>query len=80
MPANFPPMGEGTRSLSGMGTPDMHGTQGTFTFFTDDPGREAGPVSGGRIVRVPPFAITPNWRSKGLSTASARGSPPPAPS
>ncbi len=55
MPANFPPMGEGTRSLSGMGTPDMHGTQGTFTFFTDDPGREAGPVSGGRIVQVPAF-------------------------
>ena len=25
------------QELSGMGTPDLHGTFGTFTFFTDDP-------------------------------------------
>ena len=55
MPANFPPVGEGTRSLSGMGTPDMHGTYGEFTFYTDDPERESGNVSGGEIVRLPAF-------------------------
>lgn len=55
MPANFPPAGEGSRSLSGMGTPDMHGTYGEFTFYTDDPERKSGNVSGGEIVRLPAF-------------------------
>jgi predicted AlkP superfamily phosphohydrolase/phosphomutase len=36
MPTNFPPI-EAGHSLSGMGTPDMRGTFGTFTFFTDKP-------------------------------------------
>ena len=34
MPANFPPSGTRTRELSGMGTPDILGTYGTFSFFT----------------------------------------------
>jgi len=34
MPANFPPSGLATRELSGMGTPDILGTYGTFSFFT----------------------------------------------
>jgi predicted AlkP superfamily phosphohydrolase/phosphomutase len=53
MPANFPPaechQGE---SLSGMGTPDMQGTFGTFTFFTDDPEEKRMQVPGGHIERV----------------------------
>ena len=51
MPANFPPTGTATRELSGMGTPDLLGTYGEFTFFSSDPtvaGETA--VSGGRIV------------------------------
>jgi len=36
MPANFPPVGVGTRELSGMGTPDLGGTPGEFTFFSTD--------------------------------------------
>ncbi len=34
MPANFPPSGAASRELSGMGTPDLLGTYGTFTYFT----------------------------------------------
>ena len=34
MPANFPPSGLASRELSGMGTPDILGTYGTFSFFT----------------------------------------------
>ena len=36
MPANFPPSGTATREVSGMGTPDILGTYGTFSFFTTD--------------------------------------------
>ena len=34
MPANFPPSGTATRELSGMGTPDLLGTYGTFAWYT----------------------------------------------
>ena len=34
MPANFPPSGTATYELSGMGTPDITGTYGEFSFYT----------------------------------------------
>ncbi len=53
MPTNFPPLEcRYCRELSGMGTPDMQGTYGTFTYFTDDSAESTRDVSGGRIVRV----------------------------
>lgn len=52
MPNNFPPVECDSRTLSGMGTPDMRGTFGTFTFFTDDPLEQARQVAGGQIVPV----------------------------
>ncbi len=51
VPANFPPVGKKSRTLSGMGTPDILGTYGTFSFYTtgdvhiDD-------IASGRIYRV----------------------------
>ena len=51
MPNNFPPSECEGRALSGMGTPDLQGTFGTFTFFTDS-GEAERQVSGGRIVPV----------------------------
>ena len=51
MPVNFPPVRCGCRELSGMGTPDLRGTFGTFTFYTDDPEEISRGVSGGRIVK-----------------------------
>jgi predicted AlkP superfamily phosphohydrolase/phosphomutase len=41
-----------SRMLSGMGVPDLLGTQGTFTFYTTEGGGEAS--TGGRIVTVEP--------------------------
>jgi len=52
MPANFPPAECEADSLSGMGTPDMMGTTGTFTFFTDDPAERRTTVPAGKIVQV----------------------------
>jgi predicted AlkP superfamily phosphohydrolase/phosphomutase len=52
MPNNFPPVKSKGRSLSGMGTPDMLGTFGTFTFFTTQEGERKRSVPGGRIVPV----------------------------
>jgi predicted AlkP superfamily phosphohydrolase/phosphomutase len=52
MPNNFPPLASKSRTLSGMGTPDMRGTFGTFSYYTDDPLETARQVPGGRIVPV----------------------------
>jgi predicted AlkP superfamily phosphohydrolase/phosphomutase len=51
MPANYPPV-EAGEALAGMGTPDLRGTEGTFAFYTDDPGVAPGPTPGGLIVRT----------------------------
>jgi predicted AlkP superfamily phosphohydrolase/phosphomutase len=53
MPANFPPSGSARRELSGMGTPDIVGTYGTFSLFTSSPEPSATTtMPGGRVVRV----------------------------
>ena len=51
MPTNYPPLEVG-RALGGMGTPDLRGTLGTFSFYTDDPEEGSRSVPGGRIVRI----------------------------
>jgi predicted AlkP superfamily phosphohydrolase/phosphomutase len=51
MPTNYPPV-EAGQAISGMGTPDLRGTLGTFSFYTDDPEELSRTVSGGRIVKV----------------------------
>ncbi len=50
MPADFPVTGTATRELSGMGTSDLLGTYGTFTFYTTDVFTERKEVGGGRVV------------------------------
>ena len=52
MPNNFPPLESKSQTLSGMGTPDIRGTFGTFTDFNDNPLETARSVAGGRIVPV----------------------------
>ena len=53
MPANYPPSGEASHELSGMGTPDILGTYGTFSFYTSEPFAYAGrTIAGGVIHRV----------------------------
>jgi predicted AlkP superfamily phosphohydrolase/phosphomutase len=53
VPANYPPVETATgRSVSGMGTPDIKGSSGTFSFFSNDPDVEYDNVSGGVITKV----------------------------
>jgi predicted AlkP superfamily phosphohydrolase/phosphomutase len=53
MPTNFPPDEcEDGHAVSGMGTPDLRGTFGTFAYYTDDPKQNSRQVPGGEIVKV----------------------------
>jgi predicted AlkP superfamily phosphohydrolase/phosphomutase len=53
MPADFPPSEAATRELSGMGTPDMLGTNGTFSLYTSRPDAiEWNALSGGSLIPV----------------------------
>ena len=52
MPSNFPPVESKGKSFSGMGTPDMLGTSGTFQYFTNAPPRGWQTMNGGIVSRV----------------------------
>ncbi|HEY7305927.1 MAG TPA: alkaline phosphatase family protein, partial [Bryobacteraceae bacterium] len=53
MPTNFTPIAcEGCKSLAGMGAPDLRGTFGEFSYYTEEPDRIEGNVPGGSIIRV----------------------------
>lgn len=52
VPANFPPVAGNARTFSGMGTPDLRGTNGTFTYYTDRPPSNGGEITGGEVVKV----------------------------
>jgi predicted AlkP superfamily phosphohydrolase/phosphomutase len=52
LPVEFPPDRGSARIISGLGTPDMRGSQGSFTYFTDDPRAMSSGRSGGIVVPV----------------------------
>src|SRR6266850_1087290 len=52
LPSNFPPVPSNGKTFAGMGTPDLLGGYGTFSFHTDDPIFSPGPVNGGAIYPV----------------------------
>ncbi len=76
IPSNFPPVPAKGATLSGMGTPDLRGTYGTFSFYTDDPTAAAGAVEGGQIVpvQVENSQVTANLI--GPDNTFRKGSPP----
>ncbi len=52
LPANFPVTEGKAKQISGLGTPDLLGTYGTFTLFTDNTIDNLETISGGRVVNV----------------------------
>ncbi len=52
IPVNFPPVETRGPSLSGMGTPDLTGSMGSFSYFTDAPPKNAREVTGGEVYEV----------------------------
>ena len=51
-PVNFPAPQNGARSLSGITTPDIHGSYGIFTLYTTSRSERSRSVPGGRIEKV----------------------------
>jgi predicted AlkP superfamily phosphohydrolase/phosphomutase len=49
IPSNYPPVKAGT-ALSGMGTPDLRGTYGTYQYFTTEPKDVPEDYGGARII------------------------------
>ena len=52
VPSNFPPEESKGRTLSGLGTPDILGTYGTFSYFTNDPPGNCENMGGGKVFPV----------------------------
>ena len=57
VPSNFPPAQSDIRSLSGMGTPDLHGSYGIFSYYTTEDlpelmGQDEAGVRGGHLRKV----------------------------
>lgn len=76
IPSNFPPVKADGYTLSGLGTPDLRGGYGTFSYYTDDVMATAGPVEGGEIIPVK----VENWQVRanliGPDNTFRKGSPP----
>jgi len=64
-PVNFPPTSSSANTVSGITTPDVHGSYGVFSLYTESPDEKRTEVSGGRIDRVPVL--------KGIATCKLRG-------
>ena len=75
IPSNFPPIPAKGFTLSGMGTPDLRGTYGTFTFYTDDPMAAAGMVEGGQTISVQVQNSQVTSQLIGPSNSFRKGSP-----
>jgi len=52
VPSNFPPQGDKVKQLAGLGAPDLRGTYGEFSYYTDAPFPDADKVTGGAVYQV----------------------------
>jgi predicted AlkP superfamily phosphohydrolase/phosphomutase len=52
LPTQFPVGGSGANELAGLGAPDLRGTYGEFSYYTDAPPANARSITGGAVYRV----------------------------
>ena len=52
VPSDYPPRDTGARELAGLGAPDLRGTYGEFSYYTDAPPGNAQTSSGGAVYPV----------------------------
>jgi predicted AlkP superfamily phosphohydrolase/phosphomutase len=52
VPANFPPRDTGAKQLAGLGAPDLRGTYGEFSYYTDAPRKVDEDITGGAVYQV----------------------------
>lgn len=52
VPSNFPPDTSATRAISGLGTPDLLGGYGEFSYYTTDSLESYPNISGGKVIYV----------------------------
>ncbi len=52
MPSNFPPQGEKVKQLAGLGAPDLRGSYGEFSYYTEAPFPHADKITGGAVYQV----------------------------
>lgn len=77
VPSNFPPVECEARSLSGMGTPDIVGTYGIFSYITDHPPADAD-YGGGRMIPVEFVDDRCQFELPGPTNSYREGDPPSA--
>ena len=77
VPANFPPADTKmpVYQLSGMGTPDIQGTYGTFSFYTDKPEEYSDEISGGKVFPIRVINNSFDARLPGPKNTLKKGSP-----
>ncbi len=51
-PVNYPPTPTDAKTLSGLTTPDIHGSYGIFSFYSTDPKQATRDVPGGQIEKI----------------------------
>lgn len=76
IPSNFPPVKADGQTLSGLGTPDLRGSYGTFSYYTDDLMAAARPVEGGDIIAVQVEGSRVTTNLIGPDNTFRQGSPP----
>jgi predicted AlkP superfamily phosphohydrolase/phosphomutase len=75
IPANFPPVETKAIQLSGMGTPDLQGSYGTFSFYTNEPLGKYANLSGGTALPVRLSGQTLQAKLPGPRNDFRKGSP-----
>ncbi len=75
IPSNFPPVKSQVVQLSGMGTPDIRGTYGIFSFYTDEAVDKYAGISGGEVFPVKRVQQQIHAKLSGPSNSFRKGSP-----